>query len=76
MAHLFTYQDFAEGVIGLAYVAHPDRNSRGGICSEGMVLREFRRGGVSGVTLHEMIGWRTSARGVAISRISTMSVPW
>ncbi|CAB4032846.1 ADAM 17-like protease, partial [Paramuricea clavata] len=34
LAHLFTYQDFADGVIGLAYVAHPDENSRGGICSQ------------------------------------------
>ncbi|XP_046854378.1 ADAM 17-like protease [Xenia sp. Carnegie-2017] len=33
LAHLFTYQDFRDGVIGLAYVAHADRNSRGGICS-------------------------------------------
>ncbi|XP_028406064.1 ADAM 17-like protease [Dendronephthya gigantea] len=35
LAHLFTYQDFQDGVIGLAYVAHPQENSRGGICSEG-----------------------------------------
>ena len=34
MAHLFTYQDFADGVIGLAYVGNPKRNAVGGICTE------------------------------------------
>ena len=34
MAHLFTYQDFKEGVIGLAYVGNPKRNAVGGICTE------------------------------------------
>jgi hypothetical protein len=29
LAHLFTYQDFAYWVIGLAYFTHPE-NSRGG----------------------------------------------
>ena len=35
LAHLFTYQDFADGVIGLAYVGNPKRNAVGGICTEG-----------------------------------------
>ena len=34
LAHLFTYQDFADGVIGLAYVGNPKRNAVGGICTE------------------------------------------
>nr|UST29447.1 ADAM 17-like protease [Haliclona caerulea] len=34
LAHLFTYQDFADGVIGLAYVGNPRRNAVGGICTE------------------------------------------
>ena len=34
LAHLFTYQDFKEGVIGLAYVGNPKRNAVGGICTE------------------------------------------
>ena len=34
MAHLFTYQDFEDGVIGLAYVGNPKRNAVGGICTE------------------------------------------
>ena len=35
LAHLFTYQDFADGVIGLAYVGNRKRNAVGGICTEG-----------------------------------------
>lgn len=34
LAHLFTYQDFADGVIGLAYVGNRKRNAVGGICTE------------------------------------------
>lgn len=34
LAHLFTYQDFADGVIGLAYVGNPNRNAVGGICTQ------------------------------------------
>ena len=33
LAHLFTYQDFAGGTIGLAYVASQRRDTVGGICS-------------------------------------------
>ena len=33
LAHLFTYQDFAKGVIGLAYVASPSLSRVGGICT-------------------------------------------
>ncbi|XP_015780892.1 PREDICTED: ADAM 17-like protease [Acropora digitifera] len=34
LAHLFTYQDFKDGVIGLAYVGNRKRNAVGGICTE------------------------------------------
>ncbi|XP_058953790.2 ADAM 17-like protease [Pocillopora verrucosa] len=34
LAHLFTYQDFADGVIGLAYVGNPKSNAVGGICTK------------------------------------------
>ncbi|KAL9961542.1 hypothetical protein ACROYT_G030500 [Oculina patagonica] len=34
LAHLFTYQDFADGVIGLAYVGNPNTNAVGGICTK------------------------------------------
>ncbi|KAM6139195.1 disintegrin and metalloproteinase domain-containing protein 17 isoform 2-T2 [Phoenicopterus ruber ruber] len=32
LAHLFTYQDFDMGTLGLAYVGSPRPNSHGGIC--------------------------------------------
>ncbi|XP_047466929.1 disintegrin and metalloproteinase domain-containing protein 17a isoform X2 [Mugil cephalus] len=32
LAHLFTYQDFDEGTLGLAYVAPPRQNALGGLC--------------------------------------------
>lgn len=35
LAHLFTYQDFDKGTLGLAYVAPPRAHPLGGICSEG-----------------------------------------
>jgi len=31
---LFTYQDFAGGFSGLAYLGNPKRNAVGGICAE------------------------------------------
>ncbi|KAM6954338.1 disintegrin and metalloproteinase domain-containing protein 17 [Aplochiton taeniatus] len=34
LAHLFTYQDFDEGTLGLAYVAPSKRGIPGGLCSE------------------------------------------
>ncbi|XP_008398209.1 disintegrin and metalloproteinase domain-containing protein 17a isoform X3 [Poecilia reticulata] len=34
LAHLFTYQDFDKGTLGLAYVAPPRPHPLGGICSE------------------------------------------
>ncbi|XP_028518433.1 disintegrin and metalloproteinase domain-containing protein 17 [Exaiptasia diaphana] len=40
LAHLFTYQDFDDGVIGLAYVGNPRRSAVGGICTE-----DYRTGG-------------------------------
>ncbi|XP_057678842.1 disintegrin and metalloproteinase domain-containing protein 17 [Corythoichthys intestinalis] len=35
LAHLFTYQDFAEGTLGLAYVAPVKGDIPGGLCSKG-----------------------------------------
>ncbi|XP_062521082.1 ADAM 17-like protease [Corticium candelabrum] len=40
LAHLFTYQDFEDGVLGLAYVASSQRSTVGGICSP--LYRGFR----------------------------------
>ena len=34
LAHLFTYQDFDEGTLGLAYVAPAKTGVPGGLCSE------------------------------------------
>lgn len=34
LAHLFTYQDFDEGTLGLAYVAPSKANALGGLCSK------------------------------------------
>lgn len=34
LAHLFTYQDFDDGVIGLAYVGNAKSNAVGGICTK------------------------------------------
>ncbi len=34
LAHLFTYQDFDEGTLGLAYVAPSKQGFPGGLCSE------------------------------------------
>ena len=36
LGHLFTYQDFADGVIGVAYIANAKTGTVGGICSPGM----------------------------------------
>ncbi|XP_070533184.1 ADAM 17-like protease isoform X1 [Ptychodera flava] len=33
LSHLFTYQDFSDGVLGLAYIATPRTYAVGGICS-------------------------------------------
>ncbi|XP_077444106.1 disintegrin and metalloproteinase domain-containing protein 17-like isoform X2 [Stigmatopora argus] len=38
LAHLFTYQDFAEGTLGLAYVAPVKGDAPGGLCSKGGYL--------------------------------------
>lgn len=37
LAHLFTYQDFDEGTLGLAYVAPSKPDIPGGLCSKGRV---------------------------------------
>lgn len=38
LAHLFTYQDFDEGTLGLAYVAPNKPEFAGGLCSKGKRL--------------------------------------
>lgn len=38
LAHLFTYQDFDEGTLGLAYVAPSKPDIAGGLCSKGTTL--------------------------------------
>lgn len=40
LAHLFTDLKFEGGILGLAYVGSPRRNSVGGICTPGK--RKFR----------------------------------
>ncbi|KAL9986011.1 hypothetical protein ACROYT_G000064 [Oculina patagonica] len=37
---LFTYRDFSDGALGLAWVAEPDENTPGGICSKRVILEE------------------------------------
>lgn len=49
LAHLFTYQDFDEGTLGLAYVAPSKADIAGGLCSKG----ESR-----GSTPRDPGGWR------------------
>lgn len=39
LAHLFTYQDFDEGTLGLAYVAPSKPDIAGGLCSKGTDLQ-------------------------------------
>lgn len=39
LAHLFTYQDFDEGTLGLAYVAPSKPDIAGGLCSKGPINR-------------------------------------
>lgn len=34
LAHLFTFQDFQDGVLGLAYIGTPRTNAVGGICTK------------------------------------------
>ncbi|NXN94270.1 ADA17 protein, partial [Rhinopomastus cyanomelas] len=41
LAHLFTYQDFDMGTLGLAYVGSPRPNSHGGICPKGKASFSF-----------------------------------
>lgn len=38
LAHLFTYQDFDEGTLGLAYVAPSKPQALGGLCPKGMIF--------------------------------------
>lgn len=37
LAHLFTYQDFDEGTLGLAYVAPSKPQALGGLCPKGKI---------------------------------------
>ena len=37
---LFTYRDFSDGALGLAWVAEPDVAIPGGICSKRVILEE------------------------------------
>lgn len=41
MAHLFTDLKFEGGILGLAYVGSPRRNSVGGICTPGIAMNYF-----------------------------------
>ena len=40
LALLFTYRDFSEGALGLAWVAEPELETPGGICSRKVLLEE------------------------------------
>lgn len=40
LAHLFTDLKFEGGILGLAYVGSPRRNSVGGICTPGIFKKE------------------------------------
>lgn len=42
LAHLFTDLKFEGGILGLAYVGSPRRNSVGGICTPGWYLIHIR----------------------------------
>ena len=37
---LFTYRDFPDGALGLAWVAEPDPETPGGVCSKRVLLEE------------------------------------
>lgn len=41
LAHLFTDLKFEGGILGLAYVGSPRRNSVGGICTPGTLKKHF-----------------------------------
>ncbi|XP_069107387.1 ADAM 17-like protease [Argopecten irradians] len=53
LAHLFTYQKFGRGVLGLAYIASHKQNTPGGICSPSFT--------VDGHLSTLNTGWSTSA---------------
>lgn len=40
IALLFTYRDFSDGALGLAWVGEPDLETHGGICSTRVLLEE------------------------------------
>lgn len=41
LAHLFTDLKFEGGILGLAYVGSPRRNSVGGICTPGLYFKKI-----------------------------------
>uniref|UniRef100_A0A8C7JA09 ADAM metallopeptidase domain 17 n=1 Tax=Oncorhynchus kisutch TaxID=8019 RepID=A0A8C7JA09_ONCKI len=47
LAHLFTYQDFDEGTLGLAYVAPSRQGIPGGLCSESKVAAIYLNTGLT-----------------------------
>uniref|UniRef100_A0A3P8V618 ADAM metallopeptidase domain 17 n=1 Tax=Cynoglossus semilaevis TaxID=244447 RepID=A0A3P8V618_CYNSE len=47
LAHLFTYQDFDEGTLGLAYVAPSKPDIPGGLCSKGNFLPIYLNTGLT-----------------------------
>lgn len=48
LAHLFTDLKFEGGILGLAYVGSPRRNSVGGICTPGALNFQFQVFSLSG----------------------------
>ncbi|KAH3821959.1 ADAM 17-like protease [Dreissena polymorpha] len=53
LAHLFTYRQFSDGVLGLAYIASDRQSAVGGICSNAYPK-------YSGVTMSLNTGWSSS----------------
>ncbi|KAL5255949.1 hypothetical protein ACHWQZ_G011235 [Mnemiopsis leidyi] len=43
LAHLFTNYDFDKGVLGLAYLANPDKSSAGGVCTRTYIAGDPKR---------------------------------
>ena len=53
LAHLFTYQNFDNGIVGYAYVATPDKKQFGGICSR----RDNRKMSYLNCALSSSLNW-------------------
>lgn len=43
LALLFTYRDFSDGALGLAWVAEPELDMPGGICSKKVLLKDEQK---------------------------------